>query len=126
MPDQVARKAAQQRLEDESFDAQVGGPLVVYLHTAIDIAEEYESALAPMREALQAAKDQIARYREQLIKAGYLCEWCGEPVKGSVHYEMVSGHKRCCRCMKRMEEPTVFGGPVGDNVARAAEVLKGQ
>ena len=59
--DSLARKVAQQRLEIESFDAQVGGPSVVDLQTAIDIAEEYESALAPMREALQAMTDAMNR-----------------------------------------------------------------
>ena len=58
MADERARKAAN-RLEKESFDAQVGGPLVVYLNTAIDIAEEAESKLAPVVEALREAMNLV-------------------------------------------------------------------
>jgi hypothetical protein len=53
------------------------------------------------------------------------CDMCKDPVTGSVHYELVSGKHRCCRCMNRMEEvqslhvspgevqSSNFNGPLG-------------
>ena len=67
--DSLARKAAR-RLGVESFDAPVGGPSVVYLHTAIDIAEEYELALASMREALIEALSMLQHSFTPKAKCG--------------------------------------------------------
>jgi hypothetical protein len=38
------------------------------------------------------------------------CDMCHEPVKGSVHYELVSGRHRCLKCMKALDAPQDLSG----------------
>lgn len=47
------------------------------------------------------------------------CDLCKQPVRGSVHYEMVSGKHRCCRCMELLRNEPEISGPC--QVALAAQ-----
>jgi hypothetical protein len=52
------------------------------------------------------------------------CDMCQEPVKGSVHYELVSGRHRCLKCMKALDAPQDLSGSNQGQSQAGAEPTK--